>query len=223
MILGIMCATENELNPLVKKLENHSVENYIFREYHTGTLEGVNVVAVIGGVGKVNGAITAQSLIEKWKIDKLIFTGVAGGLDERLKVGDIVVGTRLVCHDIGMGFINNNNYEGMCMDGFFSDPELVGICKGNYDNVYFGTVITGDQFITGEQRDDLIARFDAMCVDMESAAVAQVCWFYKTPLLIIRSLSDCADDEAMDTYEDNLEVSSIAALGLLSKIITKIN
>lgn len=224
MILGIMCATENELRPLINKLEGKEVIDYIARQFYTGTINGMEIVAVMGGVGKVNGAVTAQALIEKFKIEKLIFTGVAGGLDPKVKIGDIVIGTRLVCHDIPMDLINNNGntYDGMPMDGFASDPQLVEICKNSGDNLHFGTIITGDQFITDKEREGLIARFDALCVDMESAAVAQVCWFYKMPLLIIRGLSDTADDGAFETYEENIAASSVAALGLVAKVIASL-
>lgn len=224
MKLGIMCATERELNPLVNKLENHQTENYICRTFHTGTLEGIDTVAIIGGVGKVNGSITAQALIEHYKIDKLIFTGVAGGLDDSLKVRDVIIATEIAYHDIPMDLVNNENmFDGMPEKHFVPDSELIEICRHLDSDLRFGTIITGDEFISGARKHELMERFHPLCVDMESAAVAHVCWFYNTPLLVIRSLSDTAEDDAMDTYEANAASSGLSAIAVVLKVVEKLS
>ncbi|MEG1942595.1 MAG: 5'-methylthioadenosine/adenosylhomocysteine nucleosidase, partial [Angelakisella sp.] len=198
MRIGIMCAIERELAPIAAMLQNHKTEVLMQRTFHTGTMHGTEVVAVIGGVGKVNGALTAQLLAERFGIERLIFTGVAGGLDDSLKVGDIVIGTTLLYHDIDMSLVSNDMFD-TPEGGFSSDAAMTALCRSLGGGLHFGTIITGDQFITGDTRDSLIARFHPLCVDMESAAVAQVCWFYQLPLLIIRCISDFADDDAEST------------------------
>ncbi len=220
MAIGVMCATEREINPLIAKMSKREDEKYICRTFYKGYIGETEIVAVIGGVGKVNGAITAQALIEHFSAEKIIFTGLAGGLDDSLSVGDIVVGDRLICHDIPMFFVNNENmFEGMSEEGFYCDEEMINLCKSTDIDIHMGTILTGDQFIEGDMRDELVARFDARCVDMESAAVAQVCWFYEVPLLVIRALSDFADEDAMATYEANAEKIGAAVLSLVEVVI----
>lgn len=221
MKLGILCATAHELKPLAERLENHQTERVLMREFHTGKLCGLDTVVVMGGVGKVNAAMTVQLMIEKMGITTLFFTGVAGGLDDRIQIGDVIIGTELLNHDIDMNLLNNENmFPGMPENGFSSDEKLVELCRGLGENLWFGRIITGDSFITGSQRDALIERFHPLCVDMESAAAAQVCWFYQVPILVIRSLSDHADAE--ETYEQNVEQSSVSATGVMMKIVREL-
>ncbi|MEA5010574.1 MAG: 5'-methylthioadenosine/adenosylhomocysteine nucleosidase [Angelakisella sp.] len=222
MKIGIMCATQRELAPLAEKMVNHTTQEALLRTYHLGKLWGMDTVAVMGGVGKVNAAITAQDLITRFGVEKIFFTGVAGGLSDEIKIGDVVIGTQLVNHDIPYDLINNVGQFGDMPREFFSDPDLVELCRGLSPNIHFGRILTGDAFITGAQRDDLINRFDPLCVDMESAAVAQVCWFFQTPLLIIRSLSDNADDDAGDVYEQNIANSCKTAAGVLQVVLQKL-
>lgn len=223
MKIGIMCATARELAPLTKKMESPHTERFLMREYHCGRLYGLDVVAVMGGVGKVNATITAQELIGRFGVEKLFFTGVAGGLSPELRIGDVVIGESLLNHDIPYELINNEDqFPGMPKE-FSSDPQLTALCRGLSSNLRFGRIITGDAFITGAQRDSLIQRFHPLCVDMESAAVAQVCWFFQVPLLIIRSLSDNADDEAEGVYEENIAASSLGAIQVLEQVLSKLS
>ena len=97
MKIGVMCATHRELDLLLEKLQNKRSEEKLMRTFVTGEYAGVTVVAVIGGVGKVNGAITAQELIQEFQVEKLIFTGLAGGLDPTVKIGDVVIGAPTRC------------------------------------------------------------------------------------------------------------------------------
>lgn len=218
MKLGIMCAIEREFTPILAILQNHQSQNLLQRQFHTGTLHGVEVVAVMGGVGKVNAAMTAQLLAERFGVDRLVFTGVAGGLDASVKVGSVVIGTRLLYHDLDMELVANGVFDTPA-DGFFSDPALVALCKELGQELFYGTIITGDEFITGAQRDRLIEKFHPLCVDMESAAVAQICWFYRIPLLVIRSISDFADDTAEETFEQNASSTGLIALSILESIV----
>ncbi len=219
MKVGIMCATQKELDPLLARLENKREEQQLLRSFVTGEYAGLTVTAVIGGVGKVNGAITAQSLIQNFGVEKIIFTGLAGGLDETIQIGDVVIGAEILHHDLDMKVMENDQFPGMPTDFFRGDPELLALCQGLGDNLRFGRIVTGEAFITAKERDGIIQRFHPQCVDMESAAVAQVCWFFQVPLLVIRALSDNADEEVEGVYSENSQWTSVSALQVVFRLL----
>ena len=219
MKVGIMCATQKELDPLLARLENKREEQRLLRSFVTGEYAGLTVTAVIGGVGKVNGAITAQSLIQNFGVEKIIFTGLAGGLDETIQIGDVVIGAEILHHDLDMKVMENDQFPGMPTDFFRGDPELLALCQGLGDNLRFGRIVTGEAFITAKERDGIIQRFHPQCVDMESAAVAQVCWFFQVPLLVIRALSDNADEEMEGVYCENSQWTSVSALQVVFRLL----
>ncbi len=219
MKVGIMCATQKELDPLLARLENKREEQRLLRSFVTGEYAGLTVTAVIGGVGKVNGAITAQSLIQNFGVEKIIFTGLAGGLDETIQIGDVVIGAEILHHDLDMKVMENDQFPGMPTDFFRGDPELLALCQGLGDNLRFGRIVTGEAFITAKERDGIIQRFHPQCVDMESAAVAQVCWFFQVPLLVIRALSDNADEEVGGVYSENSQWTSVSALQVVFRLL----
>ncbi len=219
MKIGVMCATDQELDHLLKKLENKAVEEKLMRSFVTGEYAGVTVVAVVGGVGKVNGAITAQELIQEFGVEKLIFTGLAGGLDPTVKIGDVVIGAEILHHDLDMKIMENDQFPGMPTDFFPGDPEMMELCRGLGDNLRFGRIVTGETFVTAKERDGIIQRFHPQCVDMESAAVAQVCWFFRIPLLVIRALSDNADEEVEGAYTENGQWTSVSAAGVVFRLL----
>ena len=219
MKVGIMCATQKELDPLLARLENKREEQRLLRSFVTGEYAGLTVTAVFGGVGKVNGAITAQSLIQNFGVEKIIFTGLAGGLDETIQIGDVVIGAEILHHDLDMKVMENDQFPGMPTDFFRGDPELLALCQGLGDNLRFGRIVTGEAFITAKERDGIIQRFHPQCVDMESAAVAQVCWFFQVPLLVIRALSDNADEEVEGVYSENSQWTSVSALQVVFRLL----
>ncbi len=219
MKIGVMCATDQELDHLLKKLENKAVEEKLMRSFVTGEYAGVTVVAVVGGVGKVNGAITAQELIQEFGVEKLIFTGLAGGLDPTVTIGDVVIGAEILHHDLDMKIMENDQFPGMPTDFFPGDPEMMELCQGLGDNLRFGRIVTGETFVTAKERDGIIQRFHPQCVDMESAAVAQVCWFFRIPLLVIRALSDNADEEVEGAYTENGQWTSVSAAGVVFRLL----
>lgn len=219
MKIGIMCATQQELEPLLARLENKREEQRLLRNFVTGELFGLTVTAVIGGVGKVNGAITAQELIQGFGVEKIIFTGLAGGLDDTVGIGDVIIGTEILHHDLDMKLMENDQFPGMPTDYFRGDPELVELCKGLGQNLKFGRIVTGETFITAKERDGIIQKFHPQCVDMESAAVAQVCWFFRVPLLVIRALSDNADEEVEGAYAQNGGWTVVSALDVVLRVL----
>lgn len=130
MKIGIMCATQQELDPLLARLQNKRTTERLMRSFVTGEYAGLTVTAVIGGVGKVNGAITAQELITGFGAEKIIFTGLAGGLDETVRIGDVIIGAEILHHDLDMKLMENDQFPGMPTDFFRGDPELLALCQG---------------------------------------------------------------------------------------------
>lgn len=222
MKIGVMCAVDTELLPLVRRMEGVEKTTYLLRDFYTGTLDGKEVVAVIGGVGKVNAAITAQALILCYGAEVILFTGAAGALSDQVQIGDVVIGTQVLHHDLEMALMNNDQFPGLPTDHFIPDPRLVELCRGLGDNLRFGRIVSGEIFVTGQNRDGIISRFAPLCVDMESAAVCQVCWFHQLPCLIIRAVSDFANDQAEEAYKENKGDSGLTAIGVTLALIGKL-
>lgn len=231
--VGLIGAMEEEIDLLKGSMEIERTETIGNRIFFLGYYEGQDVVLAMSQVGKVNAAMTAQILIREFKVDQIIFTGIAGAVDKDLRPGDIVISTHLLQHDFGKVTDETFTYWPMEMpqaDGsersvprFDAEPELVELAmkagrqtdfqkiflatsrsKENKwkPNVVEGVIVTGDQFISSlKKREWLREQFGASAVEMEGAAVAQVCVTYDVPFVVIRSISDWADDIAGGTYK----------------------
>jgi adenosylhomocysteine nucleosidase len=212
--VGIMGAMDMELENIRTYMVVDHIDTLSGRFFAVGTLEGVPCICVKAGVGKVNAALTASILISRYDVDALIFTGVAGGINPDLFIGAIVIGERIIHHDYGE--ITPDAFMPWDTLGYLADSTLVTLTRTAAAQVEFepvpaeltgvpdrlpsvtvGTVVTGDQFIASEaKRQWLESVFDADCVEMEGAAVAQVCVINGVPFVIIRSLSDLANESA---------------------------
>ncbi|MBR6404182.1 MAG: 5'-methylthioadenosine/adenosylhomocysteine nucleosidase [Eubacterium sp.] len=210
-MIGIIGAMDKEVNDL-KALMNESsvtVKTVAGMEFWSGNLEGHEVVLVRSGIGKVNAAVASSILADSFKVRAIINTGIAGSLDADIDIGDIVLATDALEHDMD---VTGLGYErGVVPDQEISiykaDDELrkaaKEVCeKVNPDiKVFEGRVISGDQFISRKDvKDDLVSTFKGMCTEMEGAAIAHTCWLYNIPYLVIRSISDKADDSADMDY-----------------------
>ena len=225
---GIIAAMESEIRVLSALLEHERTEKIAGREIHYGQLEGHPVAIVLCGCGKVNAALSATLLAGHAKISNLLVTGISGGLAEGLKVGDIVIGSSFIQHDMDtrpLFPLHEIPFEGF--SEIPSDPELRHLLAGaaremlcetrpkgleNAD-VFEGLVISGDQFLYGDTaRSRVLAEIPkASCVDMESAAVAQVCKAADIPLGVMRVISDQADGSAHIDFADFVEHSASKA------------
>lgn len=218
--LGLICAIPEEtdaLAPHFSTVERAEIAGFTFT---TGRLDGKPVVLVEAGIGKVNAALVGTLLLHGFAVRGLLFSGVAGGLDPALEVGDVVVADRLIQHDYGAlydgrlkpyqpgvpplpGFDDAHGYEladGMAgriaqaLDGIALTP-MAGVMRAPLWR--FGTVLTGDHFLNcAATRQDLHARFQAQAVEMEGAALAQVAAKFGTPLVVVRALSDLAGSDS---------------------------
>lgn len=210
---GIIAAMDSELRDLVSSLEHERTEKISGREIHYGQLEGQPVALVLCGCGKVNAAISATILASHARVVRILVTGVSGALADELKVGDIVVGASFVQHDMDarpLFPLHEIPFEGFSV--IDADLQLRLLLTGGARKmlaakrppgledaeVFEGLVVSGDQFLSSnEERSRVLEALPgAYCVDMESAAVAQVCRAAALPLGVLRVISDSADGSA---------------------------
>lgn len=198
--------------------EMADVEEYVLasNKYYTGKLFDQRVVLSKSGVGKVNAAVCTQILIDHFQVNHVIFTGVAGGVDPRLEIGDLVISTECQQHDLDaspLGF-KRGEIPFAAHSIFVADHDLVSLAvesgrKLKGIHVLTGKVISGDQFIADrKQVKALHSQFGALCVEMEGAAVAQVCHLNQVPFVIIRSISDKADQRAQINFQEFTKLAS---------------
>ena len=210
-MIGIIGAMDEEIGQIVEKMTEVTITKTADMTFNKGKLNGKDVVAVRSGIGKVNAAICTQILAMNFNVDKIINTGVAGSLRNEINIGDIVVSTDAIQHDMdatGFGY-ELGVIPRMKVSDFWADTELrklaVESCKdaGLSIGVHEGRVVSGDQFISDKKvKEKLIEKFDAYCTEMEGAAIAQAAYLNNIPFLIIRAISDKADGSANMDYSE---------------------
>ena len=203
-----------EVELLKKAMKDADVRSIAGMDFYEGLIEGKRVVVVQSGIGKVNAGICAQLLISMFGAGRVINTGVAGSLDNRIDIGDIVVSTDALQHDYDVSPIGFKKgeipYTGIA--AFPADDNLRQIAanavkKASEKRVFEGRICSGDQFISSnEQKLRIINEFGGMCCEMEGAAIAQVCYLNSVPFVVIRAISDKADEsEGSMSYEQFVE------------------
>lgn len=207
--IGIIGAMELEVEELKKEMALSAVVKKARMDFFEGTLNGVSVVIVRCGIGKVNAALCLQILADEFKISHVINTGVAGSLNARLDIGDILVSKDAIHHDMDATVFGYQAGEvpQMGLQAFEADAALTALAleacrKVNPDiHVMSGRVVSGDQFISSrEVKNRLISQFQGDCVEMEGAAIAHGAYLNSIPFVIIRAISDKADDSAEMDY-----------------------
>lgn len=208
-IIGIIGAMEEEVAALKEKMELKEVLKKASMEFYQGTLQGKDVVVVRSGIGKVNAGLCTQILIDVFGVTHVINTGIAGSLDARIDIGDIVISTEAVQHDMDATEFGYplGQIPRMETFAFPADERMGRIAKEACEKVnpevqvFMGRVVTGDQFIAGKEvKDRIKANFDGLCTEMEGGAIAQAAWLNQVPFVVIRAISDKADDSAQMDY-----------------------
>lgn len=208
-MIGIIGAMEDEVAQLKKNMEIEETTEVASLSFCRGKLSGKEVVVVRSGIGKVNAAICTQILVDQFHVDVIINTGIAGSLDAEIDIGDIVISTDAVEHDIDASIFGDPIGQIPQMDTFSfpADESLVKLAKevnekANPDvHTWIGRVVSGDQFVSsGEKKEQLIRVFDAKCTEMEGAAIAHAAYLNKISCVIIRAISDKADNSAVVDY-----------------------
>ena len=206
--LGIIGAMTIEVETLKESLENLTVSHRTGMEFYEGTLEGLPVVIVQCGVGKVNAAICAQTLCACYGVTHLVNTGIAGSLCADLDIGDLVVSRDAMHHDfdcVHFGY-EMGRVPGMEVTAFPADEAMMDYAFAaaeavNPGHTKIGRVASGDQFVAEKAlKEQIIARTQGLCTEMEGAAIAQTAYRNGIPFVILRAISDKADDSAEMDY-----------------------
>lgn len=244
---AIIGAMDEEIALLEEKMENPSEENIAGIRFIQGTLHNRPVVVVKGGIGKVNATMAATLLLYHFQPSEVIFTGVAGGLNPDLHIGDIVLARKTVQHDFGQVTEEGRQVwetwhavSGKKNPLYFpADARLLKFAKSvqvalepvvvseheaaSAPQIRIGTVATGDVFVAASSmKEELREQFDADAVEMEGAAVAQVCYHWGVPCLIIRSISDGADEGAGVSFQEFATIAAHNAALVVMAVVKRI-
>jgi len=216
-MIGIIGALAIEIEELLEKTIVDDITTIGGMVFYTGEIAGKKAVIARCGVGKVNAAMCAQAMIVSFSVTAIINLGAAGAIDNVLDIGDVVVATDLVQHDVNAGSFGYRPGQLPGKDDlpFSTDKRISEAAIKAYKSqdlgykVYHGRIATGDQFIENtEQKQEIFDEFGAMCVEMEGAAIAQVCEQNQTPFVAIRAISDKADGSAQATFEEFVKTAA---------------
>ena len=246
-IIGIVGAMPEEIDSIRRLLSEESKVTIGMRTYSIGKLNGIPAVVVFSRWGKVAASITVSTLILEFKVSELIFTGVAGAIDPELRIGDIVLGRRLIQHDMDarplmeqfeIPLLGKTFFE-CAADRIDVAAKAIGeLLEKNHlhsaigvehlnkfgigvPRLFVGDIASGDKFFSNTRhKDDLQAKIPSvLCVEMEGAAVAQVCYEYDIPFTIIRTISDVADEKSHIDFPAFIkEISSNYSLVIIKNI-----
>ena len=197
MLVGIIGAMDLEVQALKGFMDNAVVETISTIDFYKGNINGVETVVAVAGVGKVNAAVCAQTMILKYSPDIMINVGVAGGLSDEFKIGDIAVADSVVEHDM--------------------DTSPIITSKR-------GVIASGDQFISKqEQRDRIKDNFGAIAAEMEGASIGHVCYMNGVPFGVLRAISDGANDDSHMDYPEFVKMAAANSIKIILELLNSIN
>lgn len=227
-IYGIIAAMQEEINEIENIMKNTNSIEIFGLTFVKGIINKSEVILVEAGVGKVNAARTTQILIDNFKIDAIINVGSAASAKDDLDIGDIVIGKKLVQHDFDItAFGHPKGYISNVGKYIESDKELVekvertiNELKDNEFKIKIGTIASGDIFCTDlSMKNKIMDKFDADAIEMEGAAIAQVCELDKVPFVIIRGISDSPNGNNKVTFEQYLQKASKRCSIIIEKML----
>lgn len=209
--IGIIGAMDLEVETLMSHVQGAGKSTFANMRFCEGMLDGTPVVVAKCGVGKVAAALCVQVLVDRFGVTHVVNTGVAGSLDARIDIADLVVSTDALYHDVDVTVFGYEpgQVPGLDLVSFPADPALrealataAGQAAGDV-RVFHGRVVSGDQFIDGiSKKEELRTRFGGLCCEMEGAAIAHTCHVNAIPFVIVRAISDKADGTAQTVYSD---------------------
>lgn len=229
-MIGIIGAMDIEVEGLKQRMENRTTETVGSIEFSTGILHGVECVVARCGIGKVNAAMCAQTMILRYAPSAVINTGVAGGIGEGISIGHIVVAKDVVQHDMD----TTVGEEGEDPKGFIPGPDVVyipcsqelveAVLRAAKDSdgpvCHVGTIATGDQFIHDQLTLERIKKeFGACACEMEGGSIGQVCYLNRVPFSVIRAISDNANDDSHMDYPEFVGPAAQASIQLLCRLL----
>ena len=228
--IGIIGAMEVEVASLKSAMKVSRMLKKAQMEFLEGELEGCQAVVVRSGIGKVNAAVCTQILVDEFGVDGVINTGIAGSLKAEINIGDIVLSTDVLHHDMdatGFGYPLGQIPQ-MDAFSFQADEQMRRLAKEVCEEVnpeirvFEGRVVSGDQFISSrEVKDKIKENFDGYCTEMEGAAIAQTAYLNQIPFVIIRAISDKADDSATMDYPEFVKMAITHYVGLVKGLVER--
>lgn len=215
MVLGIISAMEEELEPILQEMDIETRDERSSMTFYKGTFKGKQLVAVVSGIGKVNAAVCSQILISDYCVSKIINVGIAGGIGLDIYPGDIVIATDLVQHDVDATAFSFKYGQVPRLDTFEfkCDLDLVESAKEASKKLsdlktFYGRIASGDQFIADVEKIKWLDKeFKALACEMEGASIAHVCYLSNIPFVVIRSISDNANNGASMDYENFKDIA----------------
>lgn len=231
MKIGIIGAMELEVDTLKEKMDSKEIIKKANMEFCEGTLQGVPVVIVRSGVGKVNAAVCTQILVDTFHVTNIINTGVAGSLNASLDIGDILISTDALHHDVDAtifgykpGEVPQMGIREFAADERMADLAVESCKKVNPDiAVRKGRVVSGDQFISSDDvKKSLIETYHGDCAEMEGASIAHAAYLNGIPFVIIRAISDKADNSAQVDYPEFERAAAIHSANLVLDYVTRL-
>lgn len=208
-MLGIIGAMDEEVKQLKEHMTDVAICTKASMDFYSGKLNGKDVVIVRSGIGKVNAAVCSQILADDFKVNALINTGIAGSLRTEINIGDVVLSKDVLHHDVDCVAFGYPLGQVPRMDvlSFEADTKLIELAKKSCEKVnpeigiFTGRVVSGDQFVSSKEKKNWISQnFNGYCTEMEGVAIAQTAYLNRIPFLIIRAISDKADDSAQMDY-----------------------
>jgi adenosylhomocysteine/aminodeoxyfutalosine nucleosidase len=228
MKIAIMGAMPEEIAPILEKVGAYKTTKYAGNTYYEANYKGTDVIIAYSKIGKVFSTLTATTMCEYFGATKLLFSGVAGAISPKLKVGDLIVATKLAQHDLDItAFGHPFGYVPEGSVYVEADKELIRLSKEVAQEmgkkVQEGIIATGDQFVADEKRKNWIGEtFHADALEMEGASVAVVCDALDVPFFILRAISDAADMDASFSFDEFLETSAVQSAEFVMKMVDKI-
>lgn len=208
-MIGIIGAMDEEVSQIVEVMEVTETYERASMVFKKGSVNGKDVVIVRSGIGKVNAAVCTQILVDKFNVDYVINTGIAGSLKAEIDIADVVLSSDVLHHDMdatGFGYAPGQ-IPRMDVLSFKADERLIELGKAACEKcvpeigVHVGRVVSGDQFISDKAvKEKIVSNFEGYCTEMEGAAIAQTAYLNNVPFLILRAISDKADDSATMDY-----------------------
>lgn len=226
--IGIIVAMDEEREEIINLMKNTEVKQVYNLRFIKGTIEGKQCILIKCGVGKVNAARATQVMLDHFKIDYVINIGVGGSLNSLLDIGDVVIAKKVVQHDFDITAFGHSKGYITGVGAFIeSDAELLEefseVLENMPEKTYktkVGIIATGDIFCTESwMKDKIRAKFDADVVDMECAAIGQVCYLNEKPFIAIRSISDTPNGDNVKIYDNNIKFASKRCANVLKEIL----
>ena len=226
--IGIIVAIKEEREAVLKIMTEIETEQIYNLKFIKGKIQGKKCILVKSGVGKVNAARTNQIMLQKFDIQYVINLGVVGAINEKLNIGDVLIGKEVVQHDFDItafehekGYITGVGSSIICDKNLVDELEQIikSIPERSY-KIKMGIIATGDIFCTEpEMKQKISLKFNADVVDMECAAIGQVCYLDNVSFIAIRSISDTADGKDASTFHENLKLASKRCANILKEFL----